>query len=186
MKKTGLSILIFVFAISSLTGLMFAKKAAAASAKEIDIKVDAALENFVKTVGGSKKFLEEASGVLVFPEVLKAGFGIGGEYGEGALRIAGKTVGYYSTAAASVGLQAGAQSKTVIMVFLDKNELEKFRKSNGWQVGVDGSVALVTLGAGASLDTMNIKDPVVGFIFNNKGLMYNLTLEGSKITKLEK
>ena len=164
----------------------FIDSAAAASAKEIDIKVDATLERFGNEVSSGKAFLKNAQGVLVFPSVIKAGFGIGGEYGEGALRIAGKTVDYYSTAAASIGFQLGAQSKTVILVFLNRDTLNKFRNSSGWEMGVDGSVALVTLGAGGSIDTTNIKDPIVGFVFSNKGLMYNLTLEGSKITKLKR
>ena len=175
-----------ILILSILIGTMFENEATAASAKEIDIKVDAALEKFTKEIGGAKKFLKEAKGVLVFPSVIKAGFGIGGEYGEGALRVSGKTVDYYSTAAASIGFQIGAQSKTVILVFLENDALKKFRKSSGWEIGVDGSVALVTLGAGGSIDTTNIKDPIVGFIFSNKGLMYNLTLEGSKITKLKR
>ena len=164
----------------------FTNTAVAASAKEIDIKADAALERFCKEVSSGKKFLDNAQGVLVFPSVIKAGFGIGGEYGEGALRIAGKTVDYYSTAAASIGFQLGAQSKSIVIVFLDRKELKKFRNSSGWEIGVDGSVALVTVGTGGSIDTTNIKDPVVGFVFSNKGLMYNLTLEGSKITKLKR
>lgn len=160
--------------------------ARSASAREIDVKVDVALERFEKEVGGGKRFLESAEGVLVFPSVIKAGFGIGGEYGEGALRIDGKTVDYYSTVAASIGLQLGAQSRTVILVFLDQKALNDFRNSAGWKAGVDGSVALVKLGAGGAIDTENIKDPIVGFVFSNKGLMYNLTLEGSKFTKLDK
>ncbi len=160
--------------------------AGAATAREIDVRVDVALERFEKEVGGGKRFLESAEGVLVFPSVIKAGIGIGGEYGEGALRIDGKTVDYYSTAAASIGLQLGAQSRTVILVFLEKKALMDFRLSSGWKAGVDGSVALVKLGAGGSIDTANIKDPIVGFVFSNKGLMYNLTLEGSKFTKLDK
>ena len=158
----------------------------AASAQEIDIKVDEALERFDSEVQGGKTFLEKAKGVLVFPEVMKAGFGIGGEYGEGALRINEKTVDYYSTAAASIGFQFGAQIKTVVLVFLDSSELEKFRNSDGWEAGVDGSVVLVELGGGKDLNTLNVEDPIVGFILSNKGLMYNLTLEGSKLTKLNK
>jgi len=169
-----------------MLGLLFAGGAHAASAKEIDIKVDAALERFTKEVGGAKQFLKSAKGVLVFPDVIKAGIGIGGEYGEGALRIGGKTVDYYSTAAASIGFQLGAQSKTVMLVFMDDKALKDFRNSSGWEAGVDGSVALIKLGAGGSVDTTNIQDPIVGFVFGNKGLMYNLTLEGSKITKLDK
>lgn len=164
--------------------IAFAGVSNAASAKEIDIKVTAALERFVEEVEGGETFLKEAKGLLVFPGVIKAGFGIGGEYGEGALRIGGKTVEYYSTAAASIGFQFGAQSKTVVLVFLKDEALAKFRESDGWKAGVDGSVALVEFGAGKDINTVNIKEPIVGFIFSNKGLMFNLTIEGSKFTKL--
>ncbi|MFA7096728.1 MAG: YSC84-related protein [Gammaproteobacteria bacterium] len=174
------------FLVIVLTQFPGAGPAHAASATEIDIEVNAALQRFEKEVGGGKEFLRSAKGVLVFPSVIKAGIGIGGEYGEGALRIGGKTVDYYSTAAASIGLQLGAQSKTVILVFLQQDALDQFRKSKGWKAGVDGSVALVKVGAGGAIDTTNIKDPIVGFVFGQKGLMYNLTLEGSKFTKLDK
>ena len=156
----------------------------AASAEEIDMNVDATLKRFCKEVPGGRRFLEKAKGVLVFPKVIKAGFGIGGEYGEGALRIGGRTVDYYSTAAASIGFQLGAQTKSVVLVFLDQKALSDFRKSSGWKAGVDGSVALVKWGAGEDVNTMDIKDPIVGFVFGNKGLMYNLTIEGSKFTKI--
>jgi lipid-binding SYLF domain-containing protein len=158
----------------------------AATAREIDVSVDVALESFEKEVKGAKEFLQSAKGVLVFPRVIKAGVGIGGEYGEGALRIGGKTVDYYNTASASIGFQLGAQAKSVILVFMQEDALKKFRGSSGWEVGVDGSVALIKLGAGGSIDTTKIKDPIVGFVFGQKGLMYNLTLEGSKFTKLNK
>ena len=123
--------------------------ASAATAREIDVSVDVALENFEKEVRGSKAFLEGSKGVLVLPKVLKAGVGFGGEYGEGALRIDGKTVDYYNTVAGSFGFQFGAQAKTIILVFLDEEALKRFRASEGWKAGVDGSVALLTLGAGA-------------------------------------
>lgn len=158
----------------------------AATAKEIDVSVDVALEKFQKEVKGSEEFLKTAKGVLVFPKVLKAGFGIGGEYGEGALRIDGETVDYYNTVAGSFGFQFGAQAKTIILMFMQQAALEDFRTSEGWEAGADGSVALVTLGAGGSVDTTNMKDPIVAFVFGQKGLMYNLTLEGSKFTKLDK
>ena len=166
--------------------ILYSPAGFAASAEEIDIKVDAAIEKFKTEVGGGEKFLQRAKGILIFPEVVKAGFGIGGEIGDGALRIDGKTVDYYNTAAASIGLQFGAQLKTVILVFLKQEALDSFRKSSGWEVGVDGSVALIELGAGKDINTINIQDPIVGFVISNKGLMYNLTLEGSKITKLDK
>ncbi|MDH5426787.1 MAG: YSC84-related protein [Nitrospirota bacterium] len=158
----------------------------AATAREIDVSVDVALEKFHEHVKGGEEFLKTAKGVLVFPRVLKAGFGFGGEYGEGALRIDGKTVDYYNTAAASFGLQFGAQAKTIVLVFVQQESLDDFRNSSGWEVGADGSVALVTVGAGGSIDSTNIKDPILAFVFGQKGLMYNLTLEGSKYTKLDK
>ncbi len=176
--------------VAALLGLLvlslFPAVGLAASAKEIDIKVDVALERFADEVKGGKAFLAEAEGVLVFPRVIKAGFGIGGEYGEGALRVGGRTVDYYATAAASIGFQLGAQAKTVLLVFLDRKALDAFRNSPGWEVGVDGSVALVTIGAGATLDTTQLADPIVAFVFGQKGLMYNLTLEGSKFTRLKR
>ncbi|MDT3706149.1 MAG: YSC84-related protein [Thiobacillus sp.] len=165
--------------------LLASPHAHAASAAEIDREVDQALVAF-KKIEGANAFLGIAKGVLVFPKVYKAGIGVGGEYGEGALRIGGKTVDYYSTAAASIGFQLGAQAKSIVVLFTEASALKKFRESEGWKVGVDGSVALVDIGAGKAVDTTNIKDPVIGFIFGQKGLMYNLTLEGSKFTKLEK
>ncbi len=184
MHKSSVFARVLGSVLAALSPLLLAGAAAAASAKEIDIRVDAALERFAEEVSGGKAFLKQAEGVLVLPRVIKAGFGIGGEYGEGALRIGGKTVDYYSTAAASIGFQLGAQSKTILLVFLDKKALRDFRNSQGWEAGVDGSVALATIGAGGTLDTTNLRDPIVGFVFNNKGLMYNLTLEGSKFTRI--
>ena len=180
-SRSAISCLAAIFLVASVAK---SEHAHAASAQEIDIKVDAALERFEREVGGGKEFLARSEAILVFPNVIKAGFGIGGEYGEGALRIGGKTVNYYSTAAASIGFQLGAQSKIVVLVFLEKAALEAFQRSEGWKAGVDGSVALVTLGAGGAIDTESIKDPIVAFIFGNKGLMYNLTIEGSKYTRI--
>lgn len=166
--------------------LLSINTAQAASAVEIDIKVESAVKLFKAEVKGADTFLQKAEGVLVFPDVVKAGFGIGGEYGEGALLIKGKTVDYYNTVAASIGLQLGAQFKTVMLIFLTKDALTSFRNSDGWEAGVDGSVALVDLGAAKDINSVNYDDPIIGFVFSNKGLMYNLTLEGSKITKINK
>ena len=185
-RKRNLTI-VAVMALMTLCFMVFqAADAYAKTAKEIDVSADVALENFHKQIKGGKEFLKAAKGVLVFPSVLKAGIGVGGEYGEGALRIGGKTVDYYNTAAASIGFQLGAQKKTIILVFMNQEALKKFRASSGWKAGVDGSVALITVGVDGSIDTTKIKDPIVGFVFGQKGLMYNLTLEGSKYTKLKK
>jgi lipid-binding SYLF domain-containing protein len=159
-------------------------RAKAASAGAIDADTNATLGRFYRHVEGSRRLVREAAGVLVFPTVIKAGMGIGGEYGEGALRIRGKTVGYYNTVSASFGFQLGAQARSVIILFMTDDALARFRDTDGWKVGVDGSVAVVTIGIGGSIDTDRITSPVIGFIFDGKGLMYNLTLEGSKISRI--
>lgn len=183
-KKTSTQSLLYIFVF--IVSLVLPDFGFAKSVKVIDIETDESLESFYKKVGEAKILGEKAEGILVFPSVIKAGFGIGGEYGEGALRVKGKTVDYYSTAAASIGFQLGIQSKTVILMFMSKKALKNFRNSEGWEVGVDASVALIEVGAGGSLDTTNLKKPILGFVVGQKGLMYNLTLEGSKMTKLKR
>jgi lipid-binding SYLF domain-containing protein len=120
------------------------------------------------------------------PSVVKAGFGVGGEYGEGALRIGGRSVGYYNTAAASVGFQLGVRSRAEVPMFMTQDALERFQSSDGWEVGVDGSVALIKVGVAGEIDTNTISDPVIGFVFGEQGLMANLSLEGARITRMAK
>lgn len=158
----------------------------AATAEKIDENVNEAVAKFRESVKGGDELLSKSSGYLVFPRVIKVGMGVGGEGGEGALRVGGQTVDYYNTFAGSFGLQLGAQAKAIIIAFMTDQALKDFQNSSGWKVGVDGSVAIIDIGVGKAIDTGNIKDPVVGFIFDSKGLMYNLTLEGSKITKIDK
>ena len=174
--------IIFVLVISP----HFSPGVQARSAKEIDVSVDVALDRFKNEVPGANDFLQNAKGVLVIPNIIRVGFVFGGEYGEGALLIDGKNVDYYSIAAGSFGFQFGAQSKNLVIVFMDENALTSFRDSLGWRAGVDGSVAFIDAGAGGSVDTNNVQHPIVGFVFGLKGLMANLSLEGSKFTKLPK
>ncbi len=171
---------------SMFIAVLLTSSVLAASAEKIDRESDKALQVFREDVNGAEVFLNQAAGYLIFPRVIKAGIGIGGETGEGALRVGGQTIAYYRTSAGSIGFQLGAQAKSIVIAFMTKESLQKFRDSSGWKVGVDGSVALIDLGAGKTIDSNNIKDPVVGFIFGSKGLMYNLTLEGSKFSKLDK
>jgi lipid-binding SYLF domain-containing protein len=184
--KRILSIITPVFLIVLLIAPNFSHVAQAATAKEIDVSVDVVLDRFKNDVKGADGYLASAKGVLVLPNVVRVGFFFGGEYGEGALIVDGKTVDYYSTAAGSFGFQFGAQSKDIVIIFMEENALTKFRDSLGWSAGVDGSIVIVDEGAGGSLDTENVKDPIVGFVFGLKGLMLNLSLEGSKFTKLAK
>ena len=175
-----------VRSVSVLLAILFGSAVLAASGAKIDLEANKALEVFRDDIMGADVFLSQSAGYLVFPRVIKVGVGVGAETGEGVLRVGGKTVDYYRTTSGSIGLQLGAQAKSIVIAFLTKEALNKFRNSNGWKVGVDGSVALIDLGAGKTIDSQNIKDPVVGFIYGSKGLMYNLTLEGSKISKLER
>jgi lipid-binding SYLF domain-containing protein len=158
----------------------------AADAREINASVNATLDRFYRQIPGARELSARATGVLVFPTIIKAGFGVGGEYGEGAMRVGGKTVGYYNTISASFGFQLGAQARSVIIMFMTPEALAGFRRVDGWKVGVDGSVAIIVVGAGGSIDTDKVTSPVVGFILDPKGLMYNLTLEGSKITRISR
>lgn len=166
--------------------LFAALPARADDAAQINAEVRQALQEFRKHTSAGSELANRSVAMLVFPKVIKAGIGIGGEYGEGALLVGGRTAGYYNIAGASVGFQLGAQKKSQIILFMTQDALNQFRKVKGWKAGVDGSVALATLGAGGTIDTETAKKPVIGFIFSNKGLMYNLTFEGSKITEIRK
>jgi lipid-binding SYLF domain-containing protein len=179
-----IQILLVSFAVLSV--MTVPASAAGSTNAEIDAKVDAALARLKAEVPGSASVIADAKGVLIFSEVIKAGFVIAGEGGEGALRIGGKTAGYYTIFSGSVGLQAGGQKRDIIMVFLDATALKKFQDSNGWKAGADGTVTLIDTGASGSIDSATLKQPIVGFIVGQKGLMAGVSLDGSKITKLER
>jgi lipid-binding SYLF domain-containing protein len=170
----------------AFAGVEAMQPAQAASGAQIDADVRATLHEFFYQVRGSRELLAKSAAVLVFPSIIKAGFGIGGEYGEGALLTRGHTLEYYNTVSASIGFQLGAQKRSVIIVFMTPEALDSFRRVDGWKIGVDGSVAIITVGVGGSIDTSRITSPIVGFIFDGKGLMYNLTLEGSKISRIRR
>ncbi len=173
-----------------LGGLMLPAASSAATAQAIDTGADKALEQFRGQVKGADTFLRDAKGYLVFPEVIKAGIGIGGEYGEGVLRVGGKSASYYSIASGSIGFQLGAQRKSIIIVFLQDQALQDFQtkaqSDKAWNVGVDGSVAVLNTGAGGSIDSATVNQPIVGFVFGQSGLMYSLSLQGSKVSKLQR
>jgi lipid-binding SYLF domain-containing protein len=184
MKQARVKIF-FVVCVIAIIGI-FSISSYAATANEINASVNASLDRFVKEVKGAQEFLNAAKGVLIIPKVMQGGLVVGAEYGEGALRIGGKTVGYYNITAGSFGYQIGAQQKDIILVFMSDKVLEKFRTSKNWQAGVDAEVTVVKVGADESIDTTKFKKPVVGFVFGQKGLMAGATIEGSKFTKLKK
>jgi lipid-binding SYLF domain-containing protein len=166
------------------SGPLAADSGLAASARELDTSVNVALERFTKQVKGAKEFISAAKGLLVLPNVKKGGFIAGAEYGEGALRIKGKTAAYYNLFSASFGLQIGVQAKDIVIAFMTEESLQQFRHSQGWEVGVDGNIALMELGSGERLDTTTLRDPVVGFVYDVKGLMADVSLKGAKITEI--
>ncbi|SAL44968.1 BPSL1445 family SYLF domain-containing lipoprotein [Caballeronia humi] len=153
--------------------------------RSIDADVDATMQRLYATVKGSRELVAKSRGVLVFPSVIQAGFVVGAQYGKGALRVGGGTVGYYSTTSASVGLQAGAQSKSLIFLFMTQDALDKFRNSDGWAAGVDASVALVKMGANGVVDTTTATSPVEAFVLTNAGLMADVSLAGTKVSRLK-
>jgi lipid-binding SYLF domain-containing protein len=123
--------------------------------------------------------------MLIFPSVIAAGFGVGGQYGEGVLRSGRSALGYYNLASVSVGLQVGAQSKAIVFLFLTQESLDQFRNANGWSAGADASVAVLRTGANGQIDVNAVTAPVAAFVMTNSGLMANLTLEGTKITRMD-
>ena len=135
--------------------------------------------------GDTLNAMAKARGVLVFPAVVDASLGVGAGYGRGALRVNGRTQAYYSTTAASLGLQAGAQSKAVVHLFNTQQALDKFRNSNGWVAGADATVAFATIGANGSVDTNTIQKPVVGFVLTNVGLEAGASVQGAKVSEIQ-
>jgi lipid-binding SYLF domain-containing protein len=153
--------------------------------REIDAASDAALSDLYANVPGARELVSKSRGVLLFPKVVSAGFVIGGIYGQGVLRKAGKTAGYYSVGAGSVGLLAGAQSKSLYLLFMTPEALEKFEASKGWTVGGDASVAVLDAGASVHADSKTVQSPIIGFVRNQAGLMANLSIDGTKFSKLD-
>jgi lipid-binding SYLF domain-containing protein len=156
----------------------------AAKRRSIDAKVQGTMSRLYSIVKGSRELVAKANGVLVFPSVLQAGFVVGGQYGEGALRVGGKSVGYYSTVSGSFGFQAGAQSKAIIFLFMTHDALADFRSSKGWSAGGEGSVALVKVGANGAIDTTTATAPVEVIVLTNAGLMGDVSLSGTKVSRL--
>ncbi len=184
MKRASVK-MFFVLCVAVMIGI-FPVSSYAATANEIDAAVNASLDRFVKEVKGAQEFLDAAKGVLIIPNVIQGGLIVGAEYGEGALRIDRNTVGYYNIVSGSFGYQIGVQEKDIIIVFMSDDVLKKFHASQNWQAGVDAKVTVVNVGVDGSLNTTKLNQPVIGFVFSQKGLMAGATVEGSKFTKLEK
>jgi len=168
-----------------MLNLFAAGTAFADSKAEIDVSVSKALKQFYAFNETNEKIADKAAGMLIFPRITKGGVGIAGEYGEGVLQVNGKTIDYYNIRSASIGLTLGIASRSEIIMFMTQKSLDKFKNSDGWKIGVDAGIAVVSMGAGGQYDTKTLQEPIIGFVFGEKGLIGDLSLEGSKISKME-
>ena len=156
----------------------------AVSRASMETSVNETLSRLYSTVPGTREMVSKAAGVLVFPAVVGGSFVVGAEHGRGALRVGGQTVAYYSTTGASIGFQAGGQSRSVIYVFNTQDALQKFRASNGWTAGADATVAVGTVGANGRVDTKTLQQPITSFTLTNVGLEAGVSVGGGKITPI--
>jgi lipid-binding SYLF domain-containing protein len=185
MRKYSWLVVVFMVCLG-LTYVMSAAPAAAASAAEIERGVNTALKNLYSKYPAAKALAKESAGVLVFPNIVKGGFVVGGLFGEGALRKGSRTVAYYNTVAASYGLQAGVQKYGYALIFMTDAALGYLNKSDGWEIGVGPSIVVVDAGMAKSLTTTTAKADIYAFFFSQKGLMAGLGLQGTKITRIRK
>jgi lipid-binding SYLF domain-containing protein len=158
--------------------------AIAASASEIDRNATQALYTLYNTTPGAKALGDKAKAILIFPSVVKGGFVVAGQFGDGALRKRGRTAGYYRSVAASYGFQAGVQSFGYVLFFMDEASLQYLNRSDGWELGSGPSLVVLDKGFGKNLSTTTMQKGVYAFIFNQKGLMGGIGIQGAKITKI--
>ena len=174
----------FLLSLFLLLSLNFSQTTSARNSNEIEASIESALERFSEEVQGSQGYLDGARGILVIPRMIKAGVVLGMEYGEGALIVDDIKVQYYRAFSTSLGIQLGVGAKDLVILFFDDEAMDDFLYSSGWQAGVDGAVALWTMGAGGSIDTTESQDPIVGFVFGHKGIIAGVSFEGTKFTKI--
>jgi lipid-binding SYLF domain-containing protein len=174
-----------ILAIATATiSTLSAGLALAASASEIDRNATQALSLLYKTTPGAKALADKSRAILIFPSIVKGGVIVGGQFGDGALRKRGRTVGYYRSLSGSYGLQAGAQSFGYVLFFMDEASLRHLNNSGGWELGTGPSLVVLDKGFGKNLSTTTLQKGVYAFIFNQKGLMGGIGIQGSKITKI--
>ena len=158
---------------------------ASVDGRAIDAGVQSTLDGFYAQNAENRDIVSKAAGVLVFPRVTKAGLGIGGERAQGALLVNGSTAGYYKLSGASVGATIGVAHRAEIIVFMTPEARDKFERSSGWTIGADVGVAVASKGVGGNYDSETLRRPVVAFVLDEHGLIADVSLEGTKITKVE-
>ncbi len=164
--------------------LLVPRVSLAATRAEINRDVNSALEKLYRTTPAARELSKIAKGILVFPNIIQGGLIVGGQYGEGALRVDGRTKGYYNTVSASYGLQIGAQSFGYALFFLDQKSLNYLKNTKGWELGTSPSVVLVDQGMARTVSTTTAKSGIYAFFFNQKGLMADISIQGSKISAI--
>jgi len=177
---------ISVFALLLMAKVLPVAHSYAATAGEINAGIDATLNELKGQVIGASDTLAKAKGLLVFPSTWKAGITLGGQYGEGGLQVGSKVTDYYSIAGLSLGFQLGVQKQRVVLAFMSDEALSRFQQGDGWEFGLDGSVALIKIGFDGSVNSLTTNEPVIVFVVGQKGLMGALTFEGYKLTRLKK
>ncbi len=178
-KVTALLLAVMIASTSAPVAL-------AADREKLNRSADEALRNLYASNTAARLLAEKAKAVLVFPNIVKAGFMFGGQTGDGVLKKSGRTAGYYNSLAASYGLQVGLQVFGYALFFMNDRALSYLDKSGGWEIGVGPSIVVVDKGVGKSLTSTTITQDVYAFIFDQKGLMAGLGIQGSKITRLSK
>ncbi len=173
-----------LFLLAVIAALVGSANAIAADRAALERDAHSAYQKLITRVSGAKALSRDAVAVLVFPKITKAGLVVGGQYGDGVLFRGGQAAGYYNTAGASYGLQAGAQQFGYAMFFMNEKSLNALNQNDGFEVGVGPSVVVVDQGMGKSLTTTTAKDDIYAFIFSQKGLMAGIGLQGNKITRL--
>jgi lipid-binding SYLF domain-containing protein len=169
----------------AILGVLAAGTAFASTRAELNASAATSLSSFYALNPANQRLADKAAGMLVFSHVTKGGAGVAGEYGEGVLQRKGVATRYYSLSSASVGLTLGAGEHSEIILFMTKRALERFTRGDGWSIGADSAVAMVSQGAGDQYDSVTVGKPVLGFVFAEKGLIGDLSLEGSKITRIK-
>ncbi len=187
MKSLHFTVAVFIFSI--IMGALISicpNPARAATAAELNRDAKRILEKLYAETPAAKTLGEKAQAILVFPSITKGGFIVGGQYGEGVLYKGGKPAGYYSTVAASYGLQAGIQKYSYALFFMRDEAVQYLDRSDGWELGTAPSIVVVDTGVAGGISTTTIKSDVYAFFFDQKGLMAGLGLQGTKITRIQK
>jgi lipid-binding SYLF domain-containing protein len=167
----------------AVLSLLFATAVFAASPADLDSAAAQTLTAFYTDSTTHQQLAQKASGILIFPRITKGGVGVGAEHGQGILQVNGDTVAYYNLAGASVGATLGLAERSEIVLFMTPKALERFMQSKVWTVGVDADVAVVAKGAGGDYDTETLQKPILAFVFGEKGLIADVSLAGTKITR---